>query len=269
MTRFIALIRLTCLEVVSERIYRIVLSMLLVLPWLLLIPASLFMLDIGKVFIDLLFASQHAWLLIYLFFLAAPLISRDIEEGSCQLFLTLPMPRSHYLWARFTGLVMAIAPLMLAWLASSTIALQLAEHNWPGYVLPDSSISFATGAVLILLPYLALTATLFLIAAGATGLSETTVFLFSVWLLSWSLPPVLGALQQEEVAAKTPAWTSTLLHIVNQLLPDLTSSRISLLLAHAKPLEPLAIVGYCTHHIAYALLALLLAALLFKRRDLT
>lgn len=269
MSRMLPLIGLTIRELVSQRVYRIVLGALLLIPWLLLIPASLFMLDVGKVLIDLLFTALHAWLLVYLFFQVAPLVARDIEQGSCHIFLTLPMRRSHYLWARFAGMVAALLPLIAAYVLSASLSLGFAEHQWGAiYVAPHAASLFDFGAVLIVLPYLALTAVLFLIAAAATGLPETMVFLFSVWLLCWSLPPVLGALQQTEVAAKTPSWIGTLLEAVNQLLPDLSSSRISLYLAHGKALDGAAVTGYCLQHLAYALLAMLLAIMVFKRRDL-
>jgi len=269
-SRLLPLIALTFRELVGQRVYRIVLAALLLVPWLLLIPASLFMLDIGKVLIDLLFTGLHATLLIFLFFLAAPLIVRDIEQGSCHIFLTLPMRRGRYLWDRFVGLLAALLPLLLAYALSSSLALMFAKSHYGAvYVAPDVVSLFLGGAALIVLPYLALTAVLFLITAWATGLPETMVFMFSVWLLSWSLPPVLGALQQPEVAVKTSTWVSTVLHTVNQLLPDLSSSRISLYLAHGKSLGAEAVAGYCLQHLAYTLLAMMLAVVLFKRRDLT
>ncbi len=270
MSRTLPLVTLTFREIASQRVYRILLGVLLLVPWLMLIPASLFMFDIGKVLIDLLFTALHASLLIFLFFMAAPLIARDIEQGSCHIFLTLPMRRGRYLSARFVGLIVALMPLFAAYALSASLTLTFAESHWAAfYVAPHSVPLFDYGAALILMPYLALTAVLFLIAAAATGLPETMVFLFSVWLLCWSLPPVLGALLQAEVAAKTPTWIGTLLQTVNQLLPDLSSSRISLYLAHGKKLGIEAVAGYCLQHLAYALLAMMLAVILFKRRDLT
>jgi|GEM_PF-3055515 len=269
MSRVLPLIGFTVRELISQRVYRVVLAACMLVPWLLLIPASLFMLDIGKVVIDLLFTALHALLLGFLFFLAAPLISRDIEQGSCHTFLTLPMPRSHYLWARFAGLIAALVPLLLVYTASSALAIAFMKSQFAAYVAASAITSFVSGAALIVLPYLALSAVLFLIAAWATGLPETMVFLFSVWLLCWSLPPVLGALEESKVAAKTPTWLHTILQMVNQLLPDLSSSRISLYLAHGKTLGAEAVTGYCLQHLAYALLAMMLAIILFKRRDLT
>lgn len=264
-----ALIWLTMKEIAGQRIYRLSLVALLIIPWLLLVPTSLFMLDLGKVFIDMLFTAQHAWIAAYFFFLAVPLLVRDIEQGICSIFLTLPMSREKYLWGRFIGVIFSILPLLLVYMVSASMALIFARQAWPVYVDAAAWISFDYGSLLILMPYLALAAILFLIAAGATGSAEITVFLFSIWILCWALPPVLEAMQNAEVAEKTPSWIGMLLSTVNQLMPDLSSSQISLRLAHNLPLPPAAVVGYCIQHIAYAALAMITATAIFKRRDLT
>jgi len=197
------------------------------------------------------------------------LLARDVEQGVCSIFLTLPMSRGLYLWGRFFGVVCSILPLLAGYIVSAAIAFIWAGNTWSGYVVAGSESAFSYGAVLILMPYLALTAVLFLIAAGATGTAEVTVFLFSVWLMCWALPPVLDALQNIEVADKTPAWTDTLLYGINQILPDLSSSRISLRLAHRLPLGTASVFGYCLQHLAYAALSIMAATALFSRRDLS
>jgi len=269
MNQLFSLIWFTLKEVAFQRIYKILLFSLIIIPWLLLIPTSLFMLDMGKVFMDMLFTALHAWLTAYLFFLAVPLLVRDVEQGICSIFLTLPMSRGLYLWGRFIGVISSIVPLLLCYIISAVAAFFWAESSWPNYVLPDSGLSFCYGSMLILMPYLALAAVLFLIAAGASGSAEITLFLFSVWLICWALPPVLDALQNIEVAESTPAWTGMLLYGINQLLPDLSSSQISLSLAHQLPLHPTSVFAYCIQHVTYAVLALIAASMVFKRRDLS
>ncbi|ATX79840.1 hypothetical protein Ga0123461_1426 [Mariprofundus aestuarium] len=269
MNQLITLTWFTLKEVAYQRIYKILLVTLIIIPWLLLIPTSLFLLDMGKVFMDMLFTTQHAWLTAYLFFLAVPLLVRDIEQGVCSIFLTLPMSREKYLWGRFIGILFSILPLLLCYIISAVVAFFWAENSWPSYVLADSGLSFSYGSILILLPYLALAAVLFLIAAGASGSAEITLFLLSVWLICWALPPVLDALQNIEVAESTPAWTGMLLYGINQLLPDLSSSQISLKLAHQLPLNPASVFAYCIQHTTYAALAIIAASAVFKRRDLS
>lgn len=269
MNQLSSLIWLTLKEITGQRIYRVLLIFLFIIPWLLLIPTSLFLLDLDKVFTDMLFTTQHAWLSAYLFFLAVPLLARDIEQGICSIFLTLPMSREKYLWARFSGVMCGTLPLLLTFIISALMAFFFSSLTWPGYIEVSAGLSFTYGSMLIFMPYLALAAILFLIAAGATGSAEITVFLFSIWLICWSLPPVLEAMENSEVAEKTPALIGILLHGISQVMPDLSSSQISLRLAHQLPLPSASVFGYCLQHAAYAVLAMLAATSVFRRRDLT
>ncbi len=266
-TLFLAL--LTLREIASQRIYQILAAILMFVPWLMLIPASLFMLDIGKVIIDLLFLCLHCWLLVYIFFIATPLLARDIEQSTCHIFLTLPMSRAQYFLARFAGITSGFLPLLLLFLISGSLAIAFASSAWQGYVGSNTDTSFIFGTLLILLPYIALTAVLFLITSSASGLPEITVFLFSVWILCWTIPPVLAALQNVEIQQSTSNIVMVIIQATNQLLPDLSSSEISLAMAHNHTIETVQVIGYCIHHLAYALLAMLIAILLFRRRDLS
>lgn len=269
MNKILYLTLLTFKEIASQRIYQILSATLALIPWLLLIPASLFMLDIGKVIIDFLFLSLHGWLLLYIFFIASPLLAQDIEQKTCHIFLTLPMSRQQYYWARFTGVLAGMLPLLIVHLISGALAIAFADSIWISYVEPDSKLSYIFGALLITLPYISFSAVLFLIASRATGLSEVTVFLFSIWILCWSIPPVLDALKNDQVKEKTSDLITMIIKATDQLLPDLSSSHISLVMAHAHSLETIQIIGYFTHHIAYTMLAMLLAVALFNGRDLS
>jgi len=233
-----------------------------------LIPTSFFLFDISKVLIDLLFLCLHGWLLAYIFFIASPLLARDIEQHVCHIFLTLPMSRSHYFWARFTGIIAGILPLLITYLIASFFTFIFAESIWGSYIHPQANSSFIYGTFLILLPYIALSAILFLIASKASVLPAITVFFFAIWFFCWLVPPVLGAMQDAEVQQSTPDLIVTMIHLIHQLLPDLSSAEISLNLAHSHNFEALQVISYCTHHLAYAVLAMLLATISFNRRDL-
>ena len=265
---FVALIFLTLQDLFGHRTYRLSIAAVLLLPWLLLIPSSLFLIDIGKVFLDMLFTGLHGWMVAYIFFIAAPMLARDIELGIASIFLTLPMSRISYFGARLLGLMAGMFPLFMAYLISSNLSILWAGHVWQGYVADSLWISGSSGLCLILPPYIALLSVLFLIASRATGAAEIGVFLLGIWILCWSLPPVLDALQNPTVAAKTSPWLIDLLHFIHQLLPDLSSSDISLRLAHQLPLSASQVAGYCLQHLAYAGLAWGSGAWLFSRRDL-
>ncbi len=263
-----ALMRFTFTEVFHHRAYQLMMLACLLLPWLMLVPMSLFLLDLGKVLADLLFTTEHMMLAGFVFFMALPLMARDIEQKVCHLLLSVPMSRSTYLLSRYLGMAAAMLPLTGLLLLSSAAAFVFVAYQWPDYTTLDLAWGVPLGEMLLLLPYLALLGALFLIVVLASGSSESMVFLFSVWLLSWSVPPVLEALMRPEVAAKMPHGLFVLVQALEYMLPDLSSARLSLDVAHAHWPAPEMLLAYACEHLSYAGIALILAMLRFERRDL-
>jgi len=266
MTGIGALLRLTVRELVWQRAYLLLAGMALLAPWLLLIPTSLFLLDLGKVLADMLFAIEHVLLSCFVFFLAAPLLSRDLDQRLCHLWLTIPLSRPAYLSARFFGTVAAMLPLMLLFAIASSAAFVLAAQLWPAYASVVVGWHVLMGHGLLWLPYVALLGLFYAIACASSGAAEAMVFLLAGWLLSWAIPPVLQALRQAEVAAKTSPWLAKLVAFIDYLVPDLSSARLALELAHGQ--VPGLLLPYVVEHVAYAAAGLLLAMAAFARRDL-
>lgn len=263
-----AMAKLSIAEMTGSRTYQLMAFAIMLLPWLLLIPASLFLIDIGKVYADLLFTGLHCWLVAYIFFIATPLLTSDIEQNIASIFLTLPMSRTAYFISRFAGVLLGILPLFFVYTSSSLFSLYLASSIWGGYLHELLWVSVLAGFLLILLPYISMVAVLFLIASKATGAAETSVFLLSVWILSWSIPPVLEALNNPDVLAKTPEFLVILLSFTNQLLPDLSSSSIALRLSHQLSIDSVQVLAFIFHHLGFSFLLLFIGCLWFQQRDL-
>ncbi len=264
-----ALIRLTLRELLHQRAYMLLTIVALLVPWLLIIPMSLFLIDLGKVLADMLFAAEHVFLSCFIFFIAAPLMARDIEQKVCHLLLTIPLKRSRYIIARFSGTALAMLPMLLLFLLSSCAALEMVAHFWPVYVTSGIGLSFLIGGLMLLLPYLSLLGLLYLISTASSGGAETLVFLLSAWLLSWSVPPVLAALQQPEVMTKIPDWISALITTIDHILPHLSSGQLALDIAHQHIPPGVQLGAYALEHLAYMLITLMLSIIIFERRDLT
>ncbi|RMG92849.1 MAG: ABC transporter permease [Zetaproteobacteria bacterium] len=268
MNAAMALIRFTFAEVFHHRAYQLMMLACLLLPWLMLVPMSLFLLDLGKVLADLLFTVEHMLMAGFVFFMALPLMARDIEQKICHLLLSVPLKRSTYLLSRYFGMSAAMLPLMGLLLLSSAAVFVFVAYQWPDYTTMDLAWHVPLGEMLLLLPYLALLGVLFLIVVFASGSSESMVFLFSVWLLSWAVPPVLEALMRPEVATKMPHGLFVLVQGLEYILPDLTSAKLSLDIAHAQWPPPDMLWAYVCEHFSYAAIALIVAMLRFERKDL-
>ena len=81
-------------------------------------------------------------------------------------------------------------------------------------------------------------------------------------------PPILNALQNPDLAKETPAWNHHIIETAYQLLPHLNGANIATAIAYGKDLPTPQILAYSLEHITYTALCLILASILFKKRDL-
>ncbi len=244
-------------------------AVLLLLPLFAFIFANLFMMNIGKVFIDALAGLNHLIATVFILFFIVPLLARDIESRVCYLLLTPPVSRLQYILGRFTGVVFTFFALMLLLILSGTLfTLLLLQGSLPIYHAGLESSTVASLIFFQLFHYLSLIGITFFIFSWATGMAEIMLFTSAVTFFSWSFPPVLAALKSPEASRDMPVWMNTLLDSIYQILPHLNGNQITLMLGHGISVSLQEIAAYCLEHLTYTAAGVILAALFFRRRDL-
>jgi len=263
------LIFFTLQEVINARLFRLMLLAPMVLSLLALTFTGLFMLDLGKVFVDSMFTTAHILCFAFLMFMTVPFLARDIEARFTYVLLTLPINRNQYLIGRFLGLTMAFLLLISALAVVSVLSLELTQFIWDDlYMASANAGNIILGIALISCQYLSLMAVALFVFSWATGPAEVLSFTFLIWLLSWIFPPVLTAMQDADVAETVPPLLQAFLEGCYQLLPHLTGGDIANRLAHGASLSGSDISLYIAEHTAYTVILLILSTLLFRRRNL-
>jgi len=267
MMRHNTLIRMSVLEVWHMASFRVLLLGALLSPLLAFVFASLFMLDLGKVFVDAVFACSHLLAVIYLLFLAAPFLAQDLKKRFYFMLVGHGVSRQQYLLTRFIGLATMLLLLLLVQAMSAGVAAWVCQGLWEDYASSLHPWLVSSGCMLYAVEYLSLIAVAMLLFSWVSGEHELLVMLFLVWLLCWIFPPVLMALQDPEVAEKMPEWMGYAIHGVYQLLPHLNGTLISLHLAHGDLLPFRQVLMFLLEHVAYAAVACMMAVRIFSRRD--
>lgn len=259
----------TALEVLQSRIYKILLLVCTLVPLTGIIFSNLFLVDLGKVYMDVMTGGAHLLALIFVLFLAAPLLARDIDQRICYILLIPPIQRWQYLCGRFAGLTIAFIVLMMVLTLCGLIGTWLfIDSNYAMHQSDITALSVPLLVFFIFFQHISLIGLLFFFFSWATGTAEIMVFTIAAAIFAWIFPPILQALQDPEVARQIPEWLQALLQAFYQMLPHLNGGDIALALAHGERIEMLATLAYCTEHLSYAIIALLLAIIAFRHRDL-
>ncbi|MDX8380476.1 MAG: hypothetical protein R8M14_00005 [Ghiorsea sp.] len=269
MQSWINITKLTFLEVFQARTYRILLSSTFLVPIFGFLLSSLFLVDLGKVYMDGMIGMVHLFSIVFILFVAVGLLSKDIEQKICYFLLSAPATRISYLFGRFTGLLGVFALMLLL------IALEssLAGYYYVGNIAEIYQSGFVWTNVFELIflhsfQYIALLGFVFFVFSWASGAAEIMLFSTTAFLFSWVFPPILLALQNPEVASKVPPFIYKFLEFLYQLLPHLNGSSIALEIAHGKDVSFFSMAIYCLEHASYTAVFLMIAIWFFSRRDL-
>ncbi len=266
---WIELVRLTWLEIWQSRSYRIMLVLALLAPALGIVLGSLFMVDIGKVYVDAIAASSQVLAMVYFIFLVVTMMSRDIFDRICYMLLTPPVTRMDYYIGRFVGFQMGFVALLLLLLLSSAIVGLLYIGEKPAFYQSGFSPWLLAWMVFFhFVQYISILGVIFFIVSWSSGNVETMLFSIAVLLFAWVFPPVLKAMQNPDVASDTPGGVVLLLQWVYEVLPHLQGAEISLSLAHGVAISLADTLLYVAEHVLYALVCFILGLLIFQRRDL-
>jgi len=269
MTTTIEITRITILEIIRMRIFQFFAVAILITPIIALVFSNIFIFDIGKVRIDVFAAATRLLITSYILFVAVTLMGRDIGQKSCYQFLMPPVSRHAYLTGRFAGLTLCMLMLMVITMIAGELLIAL--------TLSDTSEIYRHGitqgqgftlAILSFVQHVSLLAMVMMICVWATGLAEMLVFSIAAIFLGWTLPPIIHALQNQEVMQHVPPLISSLTNSIGYIFPQLNGGDIAVALAHGVNISSTDILLHFTEHFSYALIMFVLALIIFSRRDL-
>ena len=267
--RWIKLAKLTWLELWQSHVYKSLLVLSLLSPGLAIVMGSLFMVDIGKVYIDTIAAFSQLIAIMFLIFMVVGLLSKDIFDRVCYILLTPPMTRFDYFFGRFLGFMLAfLALLLVLFVASLVIGLLYLGAKPSFYQSGFSGFLLAQLMFFYFFQYIAVLGVIFFIISWSSGAAEAMLFTVALLIFTWVFPPVLQAMQNPDVLRATPNIVMMLLEWVYEIIPHLQGGDISLALAHGETIQVQQGLLYVTEHMVYSVLFFTLGFIFFKRRDL-
>lgn len=260
--------RFTFLDIIQGRVYQILLLTTVFAPLFGTVLSSLFMVDIGKVYMDGVMGVFHFISIVFILFIAGSLLARDIEQKVCYMFVVPPLSRESFFWGRFLGFIFAyIMMIVLLMVESALIGAFIFSQTAAFYMAGYSWFNMSLLVVLHACPYIAVLGFVFFVVSWATGLAEIIFFSSMGLLLSWILPGILLVIQND-VDSQFP-FLFSILSLVYGVLPHLNGAMISAALTHGEiSLSSADVWAYVIEHIAYAGVFFGLSIWFFNRRDL-
>ena len=251
--RLLSIAANTFRETVRNKILYVILAFALVVIGLTWFLADLSMGELSRIVADVGLASIHLFGVTIAVFLGITLVSQEMERKTIYLVLSKPVPRWEFVLGKAAGLCSTIL------LTTSVMALTLFAVYAAYSGKAEPGILVASAGVYLELVLLVCLATLFSTFTTPTLSAMFTLSLFLIGHLSQSLS-VLGG-QAKSAGARTAA--SFLFYI----LPNLEIFNWKNGVVHGEVRSPAILFPAAGYLVCYGAAVLLLACLLFSRKD--
>ncbi len=232
------------------------------------IVTSSFTWEPGKVAVDIGLAAVSLSGLLIIFFLAIDAIFGDIERQAIHMILSRPISRDQYLLGKFCGLVglLATSSLLLGMLAMLSVKAALSLSNvvspehftWTGFLL---GLGFLTFGLCLLLALTLLWCTV------ASHPFVAVLFSAISYFVGTNIETIQRLVGQHQIYADSAALRA-LIQGAGWLFPNLSAFDLKSAAAYGLPPGPGYLLALAAYGAGYTALLLLLACLIFRRRDL-
>ncbi len=253
MTRLVAIAFNTFRETIRDRILAVI-----ILFALAMIAASLWLASIslgqqGRMIEDFGLVAVSFFSLIVAVFVAASLVRKEVEKRTVFVIFSKPVTRGEFVWGKFAGFAMTMAAV------TGGMALFLFALDWIVTKSPTGSLLLASALIYLeVLVVMAITM-LFSTVTSATLASVLGICVFAAGQLSTH---VLSLSRLSHTAVLR--WVSD---AIFYLIPNFGAVDLRAAVVGESGSGTWSVLAWCGYLVAYGVLALLVATLIFRRKE--
>lgn len=258
----------TCLEGIRHKALWAILCLAIVLNLANLSVTQLFTWDLGKVSVEFGLSAVAFTGLLIVFFLGLKMLADDLERSRIYLLLSRPISIWQYLLGKFFGLslILLITTTLLG--VSSALSMQYVLWSYPAFVPPN--FSWLTYIMALCCQWLSL---VMVLAVSVLCFSFASQPFIALLLAAFSYLAGQNMELLRRVVAENPyagflSGKKMFVVVLSWIFPNLSLFDKKYEAAYGLPFhfqEFLLLAGYS---VSYSLLLILLATLLFKRKEL-
>jgi len=267
MTRILSLASITFKEGIRSRSVLGIVFFSLFIMGLNIAVAGFFMRDLGKVTVDMNLAALSFSGLLLVLFVGLNLMSKDIERKTIQLVLSKPIGRFEYIWGKYLGILLFVLASLLVLLALSCGTVVLLNHLYANYFGMFSWRIYFVACFFIYIKLAVLSAIVVFFGSIATSSFVTLIFSISAYIVGMTIEEVIFYLRSGFAGQDISVTLQRVIEAIAYVVPNFSSFDFSTEAAHGLAIAPERLwiaLGYAS---SYVVFLLLLAFLVFRRRE--
>ena len=263
------LAQITCKEGMRNRALSGILFFAVLLCGVNLIFTNMFAHDLGKVAVDVGLSVVSIAGLAIIFFMGINLMAKDLDKRTIYMVLSRPISRWQYVVGKFfgLGLLVLISVIILGLCAAGSVKLVML--NAPNYIPPDFSwATFLIALIYILLSLLIVTSIALLFTSVTSSSFLAMIMTAGSYFIGQNVEIVRKMYCRTESGSGNEMFRQ-IVEIISWIFPNLTIFDLKTTAAYGLPLISSELVWPVVYGISYIGLILIVAILIFQRRELT
>lgn len=234
-----------------------------------LVITNMFGHELGKVAVDVGMSIVSIAGLIIIFFMGINLLTKDLDKRTIYMVLSRPISRWQYVIGKFFGLGLLVLTCVIVLGLFASASVKLAMLGAPAYIPPHfswSTFAIALGYALI---SLLITTTLALLFTCVTSSSFLAMIMTAC---SYFIGQNVELVRKVYCGAGADSddWLfRKFIDVVSWIFPNLAAFDLKTTAAYGLPLEVSHLLWSGLYGISYMGLILMIAILVFQRRELT
>lgn len=231
--------------------------------------AGFFMRDIGKVTVDMNLAALTFSGLLLVLFVGVNLMAKDIDRKTIHLVLSKPISRTQYIFGKYLGISFFVSVSLLLLLLLSSLTILLLLQLYPAYFIGFSWGIFFTACFSLLMKFWVLTAIVVFFSAITSSSLITLIFSVSSYIAGTTIEDVFFYVRtelaaQEKIISESLKWV---IDVLSYVLPNFSVFDFSVEAAHGLVIAGNRLAFSLGYGVLYAFILLLLASVIFGRRE--
>lgn len=231
--------------------------------------SGLYMRDISKIILDICLSAVDICGLLIPFFLAINLLSGDIEKRTIYSLLARPISRTHYIIGKFVGLSLLTALLMGIVTMATLAAVLAATYIYPAHFFSTVSIStILTCALFSLLGIIVLNSTVMLWCSITTSSFLAFMLTVATYLIGQSIEDLVRFMSVPIEGVDISPFVQKTVMTALYIFPNLARFDLKAQAVYGVGPNLTELATLTMYAGSYSIAALILAIIVFRRRDL-
>jgi ABC-type transport system involved in multi-copper enzyme maturation permease subunit len=234
-----------------------------------LFVTGFFLRELHKVTVDINISAITFGGLLIIFSLSVNLMSKDLDKRTVYSVLSKPFSRTQYLIGKFLGLVLLSLAALCMLTFVSTLTIWAVKSQYPVYFKEFVWLPVFQAVYAEFLMFMVLNAVVIFFSTVTTSSFLTLLFTISTYIIGQTVEEVVQFIQSQAQEIQLTTAVKTIIDMTQYIVPNLSVYDLKIRAAHGLSITSSYLLSITGYSLIYSTVLILLASIIFSRRELT